>query len=78
MYCRSVLRGKHLGFANAIVWTSTIDHDVRTPGVYYTIIIAAAESAPQSGVMVSLRSVLGGLLFGVDSLSDYPSRGGDY
>ena len=27
--------------------------------------------------MVSLQSVLGGLLFGVDSLSDYPSRGDD-
>ena len=67
-----------MGIANAIDWPSTLDHDVRTPGVYYTIIIAAAESASQSGVMVSLRSVLGGLLFGVDSLSDYPSRGDDY
>ena len=46
MYCRSVLWGKHLGFANAIVWTSTIDHDVRTPGVYCTILIAAAGLAP--------------------------------
>ena len=35
-----------MGFANAIVWTSTIDHDVRTPGVYCTILIAAAGLAP--------------------------------
>ena len=45
MYCRSVIRGKHLGFANAIDWPSTLDYDVRTPGVYCTILIAAAGLA---------------------------------
>ena len=34
-----------MGFANAIDWPSTLDYDVRTPGVYCTILIAAAGLA---------------------------------
>ena len=44
-YCRSVLRGKYLGFANAIDWSSTLDHYAITPGVSCTIIIATVGSA---------------------------------